>query len=447
MEGTIMQTPINVGDTLPEERTPAQENATTTEATSVQQEQGTPIAATSDVAAALAPLAEEIVEGEVTAILEPEQQPAQKQRPYYLIVVVTIGGCLLFTLVSLLLPLLTPTATVTILPVEKTISILTAIQVQGRALPSLTLLESRTVSATGKRHQDATQAHGTITFYNGLVSWQTIAAGTPLTGHDGVQIITDQAASIPAASNTTPPTFGQVTVQAHAVQPGAGGNIPPYDIDGSCCAASILVKNTTAFTGGQDTREYTVVTGGDMINAATSLKTSLLLSEQGALNAQLTEGEALITPSCQQTTTANHRIGEEAKAVTITISEACTGIAYHAHDLHLLATRMIPQQPARTSYTVFGEVTASVIHATITDQAHGIATLTVKLDATYIYQLSPGEKQQLVKLIAGKTKQQALAALLTFPGIAGAHIAMNGGNQTLPQDPGAIRIIILYRAL
>ncbi len=78
-----------------EPQTPATDAAPTPEATPAQQEEGTP-------PAALVPLEEEVIEGEVTAILEPEHKPAPKQPPYYLIVVVTIAGCMLFTLVSFL---------------------------------------------------------------------------------------------------------------------------------------------------------------------------------------------------------------------------------------------------------------------------------------------------------------------------------------------------------
>ncbi len=391
----------------------------------------------------------EVIEGEVIAIEPPETLDAHtlpKQKPYWLLIPFTIFCCLLFVAGTLLLPVLTPSATITILPVEKTVSMITAIQVHGRLLPALTLSQSRTVSATEKRHQNATRAYGTITFYNGLLSRQTIAAGTILTGSDGVQIITDQAASIPPASNTTPPTFGQVTVQAHAVQPGAKGNISPYDINGSCCGASTLVKNTTSFTRGQNARDYTVVTGGDILNVATSLKTSLTKSEQGALNAQLTEGEALIPSPCKQATTANHRIGEEAKEVTITVSETCSGIAYNAHTLHLLATQMITKKALQrlgTGYTILGNITASVIHAIITDQAGRIATLTMKLDATFIYQITPGEKQQLVNMIAGKSKSSALHTLVSQSGIQAASIRFIGGD-ILPHDPNHITISMVY---
>jgi len=398
---------------------------------------------------ALVPTEPDVIEGEVIEIDSPDEEEeytSPKQKPYWLFIPFTIFLCLVFVAGSLLLPVLTPSATITLIPVEKHVTFTTTIQVQGRSLPALTLSQSISVSATGKRHQNAARAYGTITFYNGLLSRQTIAAGTILTGADKVQIITDQAASIPPASNTTPPTFGQATVKAHAVQPGAKGNISPYDINGSCCGASILVKNTTAFTGGQNAREYPVITGRDIENAATSLKTSLQKSEQGAFNAQLTEGEALIPPPCTQTTTANHRIGEETKEVTITVSETCEGFAYDAHTLHLLATQIITHQSTQTGYTILGDVTASVIHASITDQARGIATLTVKLDATSIYQITPGEKQQLVNMIAGKSKSSALHTLLSLPGIQGASIRCTGGD-ILPHDPNHITISILYNTI
>ena len=395
---------------------------------------------------ALVPTEPDVIEGEVIELDSPDEEEEYTppdQKPYWLFIPFTIFCCFVFLAGSLLLPVLTPSATITLIPVEKHVSLTTTIQVQGRMLPALTLSQSITVSATGKRHQNAARAHGTITFYNGLLSRQTIALGTILTGADGIQIITDQLASIPPASNTTPPTFGQAIVKAHAVQPGERGNISPYDINDSCCGASLLVKNTTAFTGGQNARDYSVVTGRDIENAATSLKTTLTKSEQGAFNAQLTEGEALLTPPCKPATTANHRIGEEAKEVTITVSETCEGFAYDAHTLHRLATQMITHQPTRTGYTLLGDVMASVIHATITDQARGIATLTVKLDATFIYQITPGEKQQLVNIIAGKSKSSALHTLVALPGIQAASIRCTGGD-TLPHDPNHISISILY---
>jgi hypothetical protein len=162
----------------------------------------------------------EVIEGEVIELEPPETAEdctVPEQKPYWLLIPATILLCLVFLAGPLFLQALTPSATVTLIPVEKTVSLTIAIQVHVRALAPLTLMQATTAPATGKLHQDAMRAAGTITFYNGLLSGQTIAAGTVLTGSDGVEIVTDQTAHIPAG---TPPVYGQTTVSAHAVLAG-----------------------------------------------------------------------------------------------------------------------------------------------------------------------------------------------------------------------------------
>ena len=399
---------------------------------------------------ALVPTEPEVIEGEFIELepkVRPEAYTLPEQKPYWLLIPFAIFLCLLFLAGSYLLPLLTPTAAVTIIPVERTITTTTAIQVHSRLLVPLTLSQSITVPATGTMHQKATRASGTITFFNGLYSSQAVASGTILTGNDGVQVITNAPAIIPAAN---PPYIGQVTISAHAMRVGEAGNIAAGDINQPCCVTAVKAINTTAFTGGQNARDYLVVTSADIQNAASPQQATLLKSEQAALHAQVNPGEALIPPSCTPSTTADHRIGEEAKHVTVTVSETCTSMAYAAHDVDQDATQMITKtaiQRFGTGYISVGDTQVTIAHATITNQARGMATLAVTLDATYVYQISPGETQQLVKLIAGKTKQQAIATLLQFPGIAGVQITIKGGNQTLPQDPTAIRIFVQYRAI
>lgn len=390
---------------------------------------------------------EPVIEGEVTAVLEPEQTVTPKKRPYYLLVVGTILACLLFTGVSLIAPLLTPSAIVTIIPRQERISTTGTIQLHARLLPALTLSQSATAPATGKQHQDATKAQGTITFYNGLLSTQTLTAGTILTGADGREVQTDEPAVIPPASNTTPPQFGEVTVSAHAIHTGEQGNIPAYDINGSCCATSVLVKNTDAFSGGQNERNFTVVSTNDIQTATTTIKTSLVKSESAALTAQVNAGEALIPPLCSETVTSNHQPGEEAKEVTVTLSESCSGMAYDTQTLHQNAQQMITKEAMRrlgTGYSFLGDLRVSILHATVTDPNRGIVTLAVKTDATYVYLLSPGERKRITHLLAGKSEQQAVKALFHLPGIQAASINSNGS--MLPSDPGSITIVVMYRS-
>ena len=397
---------------------------------------------------ALVPAEPDVIEGEVI-VIEPEEETADhlppKQKPYWFLVPFTIFCCLVFLAGSYILPLLTPTATITIIPVEQTITTTAPIQVPGRALPPITLIQSTSVKATGYTHQDATRAVGTITFYNGSFTPQPIAQGTILTGHDRVQVITDQAAIIPAGN---PPVYGHASVSAHTRIAGEQGNIPAYDINQACCANAVLAKNTEAFTGGAAARNARIVTRVDINNAVTSLLIMLDQSEDAALQAQLQPGEALIPPSCTPTVSSSHKPGDEATEVQITISEACGGFASVAAMLYAHATQLITAKSSTmlgATYSLIGDIQVNIIHATITDPTRGIASIVVKIDATYVYQLSPDEKQQLVQLIAGKTKQQAINTLMQFPGIQAASIHLAAGNTTLPADPNHIHIIVMYQ--
>src|SRR6266567_5536908 len=73
---------------------------------------------------ALVPAEPEVIEGEV---IELEQQDSSEdhlppqQKPYWLLIPFTILLCLEFVAASILFPLLVPSATVTIIPVERTI--------------------------------------------------------------------------------------------------------------------------------------------------------------------------------------------------------------------------------------------------------------------------------------------------------------------------------------
>ncbi len=395
---------------------------------------------------ALVPIEPEVIEGEVIELEQPDtagDHLPPRQKPYWLLIPFTILLCLEFIAASILFPLLAPTATVTIIPVERTITRTTTIRVSGRELLPLTLMQSLSAPATGKQHQDPTRAAGTITFYNGLLASQTIAGGTVLTGSDGVQVITDQPAIIPAAN---PPFEGQVTVTAHAVVPGQQGNIPAYDINQACCASSVLAKNTSAFTGGAAARDFLAVRRTDINTTVTSLLLTLSQSENAALQAQLHPGEALITLSCTPTVLSNQKIGDAAKQVTVTVSETCGGIAYAAHEVYAGAMQVLTSQAGSSlgaNYALLGDLQVSIIHATIINR-QGRANLVVQVTGTWVYQITPAIQQDLLHLIAGKTKQQAGAMLLQFPGIAGAQITLRGGNQTLPLDSKAIRILVQY---
>src|SRR2546423_7347001 len=164
--------------------------------------------------------------------------------------------------------LLTETTTIIIVPKSYRLTEhLTLSTVQSRIFQSVTLTQSRTVPATGKGHQPATQAHGAVTFYNTLPQEQIILAGTVLTASNGELFLTDSDVTIPAGTYAV---NGQAQVSATAQNYGQEGNSAAGAIHGLCCRAGILVLNT-AFSGGQNKRDFTMVTQQDIHTVVSSL--------------------------------------------------------------------------------------------------------------------------------------------------------------------------------
>ena len=315
----------------------------------------------------------------------------------------------------------------------------------GRVISPLTLSQSQTVQTTGRGHQDARAATGSITFYNGQFTALTIPAGTTLTGSDGIQVVTDEDAVIPAAS-LNPPMFGQVSVSAHVTSTGAQGNIAAYDINQTCCATSILVKNTDAFHGGQDERNFQTVAPSDITNTAAPLKATLDQSMQNTLSGQLKSGEAITSQHCTPTTTADHQAGQEAKEVKVTVSETCSAIAYNSRELTSKVTQLLTAQAQRHLGTGYSMLDTPQVHVTQARTYENKVVLSFSAQSAWIYALSSAEQQSIKKIIAGKITEKALQLLTRLPGIE--HVSLKstgfGDESRIPKDISHIHLALFY---
>lgn len=374
--------------------------------------------------------------------------------PLFLLVICLFVGVDMLN--SYLLSQYMPTATITILPVTReltassTVALVpgnpTAGQLQGRFFAPLTLSQTESAPATGQGYQDARSARGSILFYNGAYSPQSIPAGTIITSAGGIAIVTDQNAAIPAAN---PPSLGQAAVSAHALHAGQQGNIPSLAIDLPCCLPSVFAKNVAPFAGGQDARDFTVVTGEDIQRVETNLITQLLQSEQAALAARVTPGEALAPPTCTRAVTSDHQMGEEATHVSVTLSETCNAVAYYTEALQKVAAKGLAAKAKKqvgAPFSLIGNVQVNILHAVIASKRQGSATLTIQTVGMYAYQFSLQELSRLKQRLLGMQEQKALRLLSGLPGIQNATINEGEGSQTLPDNLDAIHILILYEA-
>ena len=314
----------------------------------------------------------------------------------------------------------------------------------GRALNPITVSQSQSIPTTGHGHQNARAATGFITFYSGQFNQVTIPAGTVLTSSSGVQVVTDQDAVIPAA-NLNPPEFGQVTVSAHVTNPGSQGNIAAYDINQTCCATSVLVKNTAPFQGGQDERNFQTVAKSDIDQAAAPMKATLAQSINGALQGQVKQGEQLQTLPCSPTVTSDHQVGEEATQVKVTTSATCSGIAYNGQELTSKVTQLLTTQAATklgSAYSLLGNVQVTVTGATRAKQV----MLSFSSVSTWVYGISSQQQHHIGVIIAGKNTQQALRLLNRLPGIENASLQFSGFGDAsrIPKTLSTIHLMIFY---
>src|SRR6266849_4923934 len=297
--------------------------------------------------------------------------------------------------------------------------------------------------ASGVAHVPATVAYGTLTFYNDAPYPQTIAAGTVLTGADGVQVVTDALASIPAGN-----PLGAITVSAHAALAGARGNIDALDINALCCVAGVAVKNTAGFSGGQDAQTYTTVRQADIDGLARPLIDTLTQDAQTGVRLQLHPQEWMVTlPTCSNAVNTDHPAGSRATQVTVTVQVACRTEVYDQQTALQLAATSLKQETSATlgsNYALIGQVTTTLVGVSVADTKLGTLALSIGAGGVWVYQWSSAHLEALARRIAGTQKQEALVLLLREAGIQTASIHLSGGEgTTLPADPRQILITVV----
>ena len=352
----------------------------------------------------------------------------------------------------------TPTATVTITPKNALLSntyVLTGVssgtpdpskrQVQARQLTFTTKAQSKTVSATGQRKTPATRATGTISFYNSSTEY-FVAANTVFTDAQGRQFANDALVDIPAGNPGTG-TYGRAVAPAHALTMGAAGNLPAGDITNMpCCGdAAVGVTTTSAFTGGQDPQNYTVVQQSDIDTVANAFKQPAQQSAQTALNGLKHANEQFVNkPQCTNNVTSNANAGDKATSVTVSVTATCTGEVYDQVGAETIAANLLKGEADKDTggnYALSGNVLSSL--TSVTANSPGNLTLLAKAQGVWVYQFDATAKSNLAKLIVGKTQNDATTILLQQAGVSKVDgVSIPNGGTTLPTDFNQITIVV-----
>lgn len=401
------------------------------------------------VESTLEPAPQESQDDEEPATSTPPPRELHTTRHHwYIIVLVALCTLIIVAATSLyLVQLFTPSATITLVTTSQHITSTSTLQmvtngtadptknqVPGRVLPAITMSQARTIPTTGTTRQAAQAAHGYITFYNAAPDAQTVNAGTLITGADGVQVLTDQDAIIPAAIM---PTEGQTTILGHTATTGPTGNIRAGDLYGACCRLNVFVTNGV-FHGGQDARTYQTVTSQDINSVVSGLKTSLEQSVQAALQTQVQPSETLVTPlSCTSNVTPDHEPGEEATQVHVTINETCTGTTYNTQAVTTLATQRATQDAEKQLGTGYATTGVRITQAQTSN--HGLNVTSVSL---WAYPFTQEQQSSIKAMIAGMSRDKATATLLRMAEVQSVAITMKNSTM-LPSDVQQIHLLFL----
>lgn len=323
-------------------------------------------------------------------------------------------------------------------------------QVYDRKVSSTSSPQVQTEKATGIAHTSGKQARGTLTFYNGASTQKTIQAGTHCTISNGVVLVTDDLITLEAAD---PPTsFGEGTVNAHALLVGLSGNIAAL----SSCSINdnaVTARSTEAFKGGQAPQSYSVVTASDIEHATPTLVTLATAEAQAALSKKVHANEALSAQSivCTPKVNTNPGVNESAKKVVVTVTATCSGHVYDKAGAIVLADNLYRKRAANflgASYMLIGRI-QTVFTQVVVDAQRGIIVLWLKVQGSWLFQFSTFKKQELVILIRGKSQRDASALLLEQEGVAAVDIQVPWWvpwfrRDTLPTSINRIKVIVQH---
>ncbi len=295
------------------------------------------------------------------------------------------------------------------------------------------------VSATGIQMQPATQARGTLLWYNVYPVEQVVAAHTRIVISSTLQLETNETLTIPAAAF---PTSGHASSLVHVIQAGTEGNIPAHTlVNHLCdCGQGISVTNPDPFAGGQDSTPMNVLLQHDVDTAIARWQDRLAQQAKSQIHEQDTPQEHVLETTCSaQGSPEQHTVGSVLplhSQVHVMVSVMCTGLAYNQEDIQKKALAVFQQTRPEGPYSLHAPHIQIVNVAVESQDAVRIAVHTY---GTWIYQISPLEKQRLVKGLAGRSAQDAQQYLQQFPGLQQTHLECRW--IWLPNDPKQISVL------
>lgn len=290
------------------------------------------------------------------------------------------------------------------------------VDVGGKAIPARELTvevtANKTIPTTGSQLV-GDKATGSVIISNALDSSRSLAAGTGLTSPSGLKFILNEAVTVASASgsagNLTP---GKATAAVMASSIGGDYNLAAGTVFrvGSHAITQLDAKNDIAFSGGSS-RQAQAVAQEDVTSLRSQLTAELKSQAESKLTEQIADGQTVIAESITTETISqdfNHKVGEEATEVTLSLTVKATGIVVSKSDLQAVVDAQIkPSIPP--GYTSVAQLEQSFA---VTDTDADQVSLQVSVSA----QLLPAvDQEDVIKKIRGRRPERAREYLQGLP--------------------------------
>jgi hypothetical protein len=156
--------------------------------------------------------------------------------------------------------------------------------------------------------------------------------------------------------------------------------------------------------------------------------------------------DSLISPiPCTTSSQSNHRVGDEATNLSVTVTQNCTIASYSPQAFNKRLMTEFSQSILHQfgiGYTLLGSPTS---HVTDTEIQPGQIEFQVAAMALYGLDFSASKTNQLSEQIAGKSRQATVNILKRETGVDKITLDLPNDMNSLPTDTTKIHFIVIYQ--
>lgn len=273
--------------------------------------------------------------------------------------IATVFALLLLTAsAAVLVALLAPQATVTLVPATSTLNAEVRYGIAGTGAAydvaiepetiTSTMTYTATIPTTGSRTEPDGTATGEILLTNPMTHEVVVPAGTVFTSPSGIDFTTTDEVVVPAADPFGTLTMGSAVVAISATTPGPDGNIEAQALSGQL-PDGIFYTNREATAGGT-VREIATVAEADLEALRSQALAAFIEQAPGEVASSIPAGHNLVVGSAEAGTmsaTFDYEAGADASEVTIRASQDVSALVYDPAELEQMAKSELNQRLTR----------------------------------------------------------------------------------------------------